>query len=97
MKKASLKYMDPHALMEMIEEALGRVPGNFSKQPTHQHSLTKPKIRFQSDASYSLVPQPENPSEAGGSQTANREKMIDRIFASITRSPSIVGKHGKRK
>lgn len=81
-EKSITEVLDPHALMEMIEEALGGASNETALPPAQLN---------EAEDSFSMsIPIPRlTPSEAWGEPGSQSRKDIDRIFASITRSPSI--------
>ena len=80
-EKSIAEFMDPHALMSMIEDVMTRA-GETEESPASQLNEAE---RFSMH-----IPIPKlNPNEAWGNPDSQSRKDIDRIFASITREPSI--------
>ena len=80
-EKSIAEFMDPHALMSMIEDVMTRA-GETEESPASQLNEAE---RFSMH-----IPIPKlNPNEAWGNPNSQSRKDIDRIFASITREPSI--------
>tara|TARA_Y100000310_G_scaffold285455_1_gene308915 strand:+ start:53 stop:1612 length:1560 start_codon:yes stop_codon:yes gene_type:complete len=80
-EKNLAEIMDPNALMIMIEEALART----GEEDAVPESPLNEAERFSMH-----IPIPKlNPNEAWGNPDSQSRKDIDRIFASITREPSV--------
>jgi len=83
-EKSLAEIMDPHALMVMIEEALGHTGHEVEAPPPHLNEAERFSMH---------IPIPKlNPNEAWGDPDSQSRKDIDRIFASITREPSVQAK-----
>ena len=82
-EKNIAEIMDPNALMNMIEEAMAQIPAN----PT---TIEAPAQLNEAERFSMSIPIPKLvPNEAWGNPDSQSRKDIDRIFASITRQPSI--------
>ena len=74
----------PQTLMEMVEEVIGLMPQGIDT-PTQSSNILDEAERFSMS-----IPIPKlNPNEAWGDPNSQSRQDIDRIFASITRQPSI--------
>jgi hypothetical protein len=82
-EKNLAEIMDPNALMNMIEEAMAQNPA----KPT---TIEAPAQLNEAERFSMHIPIPKlNPNEAWGNPDSQSRKDIDRIFASITRQPSV--------